>query len=111
MTNSPERTKRLLDIVLGIFLVLLFITTVVLILPAWRNYRKISADEELKRRELEAARRERNEYLAKRDRLQHSPAEVEKVAREKFNFTRKGEHVMSYPPGKTAPAAPPRKKR
>ena len=95
------------------------ITAAVLLFPAWQNYRKISAGEEVKRRQLEAARRERRAYLERRDRLHRSPAEVEKVAREKFNFVGKGEVVISYPPEKTpsapagrpSPAPLPRKKR
>ncbi|MBQ7695765.1 MAG: septum formation initiator family protein [Lentisphaeria bacterium] len=120
MNGTPERNKeKVLDLLLVAFFLLLVITTVVLLLPAWQNYRKISAGEELERRKLEAARRERQIYLERRDRLQHSPAEVEKVAREKFNFARKGEVVISYPPekkpsapsGRPSPVPPTRKKR
>ena len=120
MNGTPEHNKeKVLEILLVFFVILLGITTVVLLLPAWQNYRKISAGEEAKRRELEAARRERQSYLERRDRLNRSPAEVEKVAREKFNLTKKGEIVISYPPEKTAPPPParpvpaplPRKKR
>ena len=120
MNGTPERNKeKVLDLLLVVFFILLVVTTAVLLLPAWQNYRKLSAREEAKRRELEIARRERQTYLTRRDRLQRSPAEVEKVAREKFNFVKKGEVVMSYPPEKTpsappakpAPVPPPRKKR
>jgi len=120
MNGTPEHNKeKVLDFLLVAFLILLGITTVVLLLPAWQNYRKISANEEAKRRELEAVRRERQAYLERRDRLHRSPAEVEKVAREKYNFVRKNEVVISYPPEKTppapsagpAPAPLPRKKR
>ena len=120
MNGTPEQNKeKVLDLLVVIFFILLVITTVVLLLPAWRDYRRISAGEEAKRRELEAARRERQNYLVRRDRLHRSPAEVEKVAREKYNFVRKGEVVISYPPEKTPPVPPagpssaplPRKKR
>ena len=120
MNGTPERNKeKVLDLLLVVFFVLLVVTTVVLLLPAWQNYRKTLAGEEAKRRELEAARRERQTYLVRRNRLQNSPAEVEKVAREKFNFVGKNEVVISYPPEKSpqspaakpAPAPQQRKKR
>lgn len=120
MNGTPEHNKeRVLDILVVVIFLLLVITTVVLLVPSWQNYRKISAGEEAKRRELEAARRERQAYLERRNRLQHSPAEVEKVAREKFNFAREGEVIISYPPekkpsappGRPAPVPPARKKR
>ena len=111
MGGGVEHKERILDIVLGVFLVLLIITTAALILPAWRNYRKVYAEELEQRRQLEAARQERQEYLERRNRLEHSPEEVEKVAREKYNFTRKGEVVMSFPAEKTASPEPGGKKR
>ena len=120
MNGTPEQNKeRVLDILVVVFFFLLLITAAVLLFPAWQNYRKISAGEEAKRRQLEAARRERQIYLERRDRLQHSPAAVEKVAREKFNLAGKKEVVITYPPEKKpsappvkpSPPPPPRKKR
>lgn len=109
MNGTPEQNKeRVLDILVVVFFFLLLITAAVLLFPAWQNYRKISVSEEAKRRQLENARRERQIYLERRDRLHNSPAEIEKVAREKFNFSKKNEVVMSYPPEKK-PAAPPAK--
>ena len=100
MNGSPERKGRILNIILGIFLVLWIITTAVLILPAWRNYRNVRAEEARQRSLLEEAKLERQKQLGRRKRLENSPAEIEKVAREKYNFVKKGEIVMSYPPQK-----------
>ncbi len=108
MNGTPENKEKVLDILVVVFFFLLLITAVVLLFPAWKNYRKISAGEEAKRRQLEAARRERQAYLERRDRLHRSPAEVEKVAREKYNFVRKEEVVISYPPEKKPSAPPPK---
>lgn len=109
MNGTPEQNKeKVLDILVVFFFFLLLITAVVLLFPAWQNYRKISAGEEAKRRQLEAARRERQTYLDRRNRLHNSPSEVERVAREKFNFAKEGEVVISYPPEKK-PSAPPAK--
>ena len=102
MSSIPERHGRILNIVLGICLVLWVITTAVLLLPAWRNYRNVRAEEARQRAVLEAARLERQQQLQRRKKLENSPAEIEKVAREKYNFVRKGEIVMSYPAEKKA---------
>ena len=74
-----------------------------LLLPAWRNYRKVRAEEAAQLNVLNDAKRERQEYLERRRRLKNSPAAVEKVAREKFNLVRKGEVIMKYPAEKKAP--------
>lgn len=97
MSGNGERNGRILNIILGICLVLWVITTAVLILPAWRNYRNVRAEEDRQRAILDAAKLERQKQLEYRKRLASSPAEIEKIAREKFNFVKKGEIVMSYP--------------
>ena len=102
MSNVPERHGRILNIVLGICLVLWIITTAVLLLPAWRNYRNVRAEEARQRAVLEAAKLERQQQLQRRKKLENSPAEIEKVAREKFNFVRKGEIVYELSDRKKA---------
>ena len=100
MNSNQERKGRILNIILGVFLVLWIITTAVLILPAWRNYRNLRAEEARQRALLDEAKLERQKQLDRRKRLEKSPAEIEKVAREKYNFVKKGEIVMRYPPQK-----------
>ena len=100
MNSTQERKGRILNIILGIFLVLWIITTAVLILPAWRNYRNVRSEEVRQRTLLEEVKLERQKQLTRRRRLENSPAEIEKVAREKYNFVKKDEIVMSYPPQK-----------
>ena len=78
-------------------------TTIVLILPAWRNYRNIRAGELRQKALLDAEKLERQQQLERRRRLMNSPAEIEKVARETFKYVGKGEVVMSYPKENKSP--------
>ena len=110
MSGTPERKGHALNIVLGICLILWIILTAVLILPAWHNYRSLRAEEEKQQSLLNAAKQERQKQLERRRRLERSPAEVEKVARESYNLVRKGEVVMSYPPEKKSSVKQPEKK-
>lgn len=110
MSGTPERKGHALNIVLGICLILWIITTAVLILPAWHNYRSLRAEEEKQQSLLTAAKEERQKQQERRSRLERSPAEVEKVARENYNLVRKGEVIMSYPPEKKSSGKQPVKK-
>ena len=100
MGANSERNGKILNIVLGVCLVLWIITTAVLILPAWRNYRNVRAEEERQRALLDAAKLERQQQLERKQKLLTSPAEIEKVARQKYHLVKKGEIVMRYPPEK-----------
>ena len=97
MSSNPERKGRILNIILGVCLVLWIITTAVLILPAWRNYRNVRAEEDRQRALLDAAKFERQQQLEYKKRLESSPEEIEKIARTKFRLVKKGEIVMLYP--------------
>ena len=110
MSGNSERNGRILNIILGICLVLWIITTAVLILPAWRNYRNVRAEEDRQRALLEAAKLERQQQLERRKKLISSPAEIEKVARQKYNLVKKGEIVMRYPPEKKSSSVKEKKK-
>ncbi len=110
MSSNPERNGRILNIILGICLILWIITTAVLILPAWRNYRNVRAGEDRQRALLDAAKIERQRQLEYRKRLESSPEEIEKLARTKFRFVKKGEVVMLYPPEKKKESGATKKK-
>lgn len=110
MSSNPERNGRILNIILGICLILWIITTAVLILPAWRNYRNVRAVEDRQRALLDAAKIERQKQLEYRKRLESSPEEIEKLARTKFRFVKKGEVVMLYPPEKKKESGATKKK-
>lgn len=110
MSSNPERNGRILNIILGICLILWIITTAVLILPAWRNYRNVRAVEDRQRALLDAAKIERQRQLEYRKRLESSPEEIEKLARTKFRFVKKGEVVMLYPPEKKKESGATKKK-
>ena len=87
MSSIPERNERILNMILVFFTVLFIVTTVVLLLPAWRNYRKVRAEEAAQQNLLDEAKLERQKYLERRNRLKNSPAEIEKVAREDSYFS------------------------
>ena len=110
MSSNPERNGRILNIILGICLILWIITTAVLILPAWRNYRNVRAEEDRQRALLDAAKIERQKQLEYRKRLESSPEEIEKLARTKFRFVKKGEVVILYPPEKKKESGATKKK-
>ena len=110
MSSNPERNGRILNIILGICLILWIITTAVLILPAWRNYRNVRAEEDRQRALLDAAKIERQKQLEYRKRLESSPEEIEKLARTKFRYVKKGEVVMLYPPEKKKESGATKKK-
>ena len=97
MSSNPERKGSILNIILGVCLVLWIITTAVLILPAWRNYRNVRAEEDRQRALLDAAKFERQQQLEYKKRLESSPEEIEKIARTKYRLVKKGEIVMLYP--------------
>lgn len=97
MGNNLERKGQVLNIVLGIFLVLLLITAAVLILPTWHNYRKLRAEEIRQQEKLDGEKRERQRQLEKLNDLKNDPATIEKVAREKFKFVKKGDIVLVLP--------------
>ena len=110
MNTNPEHKSRILNVILFICVILWVVTTAVLILPAWRNYRNIRAEEDRQKALLDAAKLERQQKLERRNRLMNSPAEVEKVAREIYNFVGEGETVMTYPGEKKPAGKKPEKK-
>ena len=63
MSSIPERNERILNMILVFFTVLFIVTTVVLLLPAWRNYRKVRAEEAAQQNLLDEAKLERQKYL------------------------------------------------
>ena len=94
---NMERKGQILNIVLQIFLILLLITAAVLILPAWHNYRKMRAEEIRYQEKLDAEKRERQKQLERLNNLKSDPETIEKVAREKYKFVKKGDIVLVYP--------------
>jgi len=76
---------------------LLIALAVLLLLPVWREYRGRSKELAAREKEAAALKEELKTKLAETDALEHSPAAVEKVAREKFHQVREGETVLTYP--------------
>ena len=86
---------------LTFFLLLLLAgAAILLLLPSYRDYRAKKQESLKLERDLEALKGERDERLREVNELRHSPAAVEKVAREKYSQVGPDETVMTYPTGR-----------
>ena len=95
---AENRKKRTFSTyLLCLVFALLVAGAAVLLLPVVRELQK----KQLELNEVNAELSEKREESARLTTgvadLQHSPAAVEKVAREKFGLVREGERVMKYP--------------
>ncbi|MCQ2379208.1 MAG: septum formation initiator family protein [Victivallaceae bacterium] len=79
---------------------LLVIGALFLLIPVYRDYRH--RQEELARLKAErsALQEKQLQLQSQVGRLEKSPEEIEKVAREKYNLVKEGESVMIYPTAK-----------
>ena len=77
-------------------LLLLVVAALVLLLPVFRKYQKRQAELVKVNTKLNTRKIERAELNQEVSGLQNSPAEIEKVAREKFKLVKEGETVMRY---------------
>ena len=88
--------KRFLQMVFFAILAIIAVAAVVLVFPAFHKYNTI------KKRELEAKselKKQTNECLILRKKLnniENNTSEIEKIAREKFNYCKKGETVYKF---------------
>jgi cell division protein FtsB len=77
-------------------LLLIVVAALILLLPVYRKYQKRQGELVQVNTKLNTRKIERAELNREVSGLQNSPAEVEKVAREKFGLVREGETVMKY---------------
>ena len=77
-------------------LLLLLVAALMLLLPFYRKYQKRQGELVKVNTKLNTRKTERAELNREVNGLQNSPAEVEKVAREKFGLVKEGETVMRY---------------
>ncbi|MDD2403430.1 MAG: septum formation initiator family protein [Victivallaceae bacterium] len=94
---ASGRKKFILTMIYFI-LILLFVVAVLLIWPAYRDYRKKQNDVYLLKDQASEKRRIRAELEHDVKALQSQPEAVEKVAREKFGLCEEGETVILYNP-------------
>jgi len=88
--------KSFLQILFFAFLAAIAVASVVLVFPAFHKFytiktSKLDADNELKK--------QKNECLLLRQKLsniKNSTSEIEKIAREKFNYCKSGETVYKF---------------
>lgn len=88
--------NSLLRKALYLLLIMVFVFSLFLVVPVYRQYRKAQQEVAELNRELD---RYRAKSLALREEvhaLEHQSAAIERVAREKFRYSREGEIVYLY---------------
>jgi cell division protein FtsB len=88
--------KRFLQMLFIALLAAIAVTSVVLILPAFHKYSTIKTRQHEARKEL---KKQTNECLVLRKRLnniENGTTQIEKIAREKFNYCKEGETVYKF---------------
>jgi cell division protein FtsL len=87
---------KLLTGVIYILLVLVLIVSGILVLPAYRKYKRTEQDVFMLQADLV---RVKTEYLTLQQEvhdLQHNASAIEKVAREQYHLSREGEVIYIY---------------
>ncbi len=102
---NPKRARFLWSL-FYFFLIIMGIIAVMLIWPAYRDYRA-QESEYYRLKELATEKRDSvNELRRNVSALERDPAAVEKVARERFGLCEEGEIVIIYnPPPKNTPVS------
>ena len=98
--NTRKRKSVFLSYVCYTLLLLLLAVCSILLWPVYRDYTSQKKELIRLRAELEKLKEERNEKRRKANALESSPAEVEKVAREKYRLVKDGETVLIFEDGK-----------
>ena len=87
---------KLLTGLIYLLLGLVLIISGILVLPAYRKYKRTEQDVETLRADLD---RVKSEYLTLQQEvhdLQHNASAIEKVAREQYHLSREGEVIYIY---------------
>ncbi|MBO4490851.1 MAG: septum formation initiator family protein [Lentisphaeria bacterium] len=88
--------EKALSVALYAMLIVIFLFSIGLVIPVYKRYRQAQQEvADLDR----ALMRRKSEYLVLRDEvhdLEHKSSAVEKVAREKFRYSRESEVVYLY---------------
>lgn len=88
--------EKALSVALYAMLIVIFLFSIGLVIPVYKRYRQ--AQQEVADLDRALTRR-KSEYLVLRDEvhdLEHKSSAVEKVAREKFRYSRESEVVYLY---------------
>ena len=92
MTAKVDKKK----IAIAVAAIAVVIAALVLLLPVFRKYQKRQEELVKVNAQLHTRKVERAELNREVTALQNSPAEIEKVAREKFKLVKEGETLMRY---------------
>ena len=88
--------RRFLQMLFFALLAAIAVTSVVLVLPAFHKYSTIKKRQQEAKKEL---KKQTNECLVLRQKLNNmekNTTEIEKLAREKFNYCKKGEIIYKF---------------
>ncbi len=88
--------NKAVNIVIYLLLIIILVISVCMVLPVYKKYRSAQQEVAEQNRILNSRRAE---YIALREEihsLEHESSAVEKVAREKFHYSREGEIVYLY---------------
>lgn len=88
--------KKFLSAGLYLMLILVFIFSLVLVVPVYRQYRKAQQEVVELNKELDRCRAQSLALREEVHALEHQSAAIERVAREKFRYSREGEIVYLY---------------
>ena len=88
--------NKILSAGLYLMLILVFIFSLVLVVPVYRQYRKAQQEVAELNKELDRCRAQSLALREEVHALEHQSAAIERVAREKFRYSREGEIVYLY---------------
>lgn len=91
-----SKLKSVLSVFLYILLFLIFVFAVTLFSPAMKRTHEVEQKLDEQKAILEKKKNDRIALLREVHDLEHDPAAIEKVARERFNMCKEGEIIIKY---------------
>ena len=88
--------KTMDKMIIALFVLAIVSGSIIQIIPAYQNKREAERMLREKKFKLEQVRAEYRSAMQEIHDLEHSPAAIEKVAREKFKYCRPGEKIYLY---------------
>lgn len=95
--NTRKRKSVFLSYICYTLLLLMLAVCSILLWPVYREYTSQQKELIRLRAELDKLKEERNARRKTANALENSPAEVEKIAREKYRLVKEGETVLIFP--------------
>lgn len=88
--------NKILSAGLYLLLIMVFVFSICLVVPVYRQYRKVQQEVAELNKELDRCQAESLALREEVHALEHQSAAIERVAREKFRYSREGEIVYLY---------------